>query len=199
MRSNRIAFVIGAIGIASLTLFPVDAGVGQRPARKEPVKTEVSAPAVPQTQPAEKPASLRIHGFIFLELYTKDVPGYINFFRKVAGFEPVHVEPGYAQVQSQHGEMIFNGGHGPFGKNLTGLIVSVILMDLGVQGGHVSNQTRIYSIDPAARSRLNTVYMFCYFIGGGLGSLCGALAWHHANHAGFMHTDVLRSRAEGAR
>lgn len=66
------------------------------------------------------------------------------------------------------------------GKHLVGLIVSVILMDLGVQGGHVSNQTRIYSIDPAARSRLNTVYMFCYFIGGGLGSLCGALAWHRA-------------------
>ena len=51
-------------------------------------------------------------------------------------------------------------------------------MDLGVQSGHVSNQTRIYSIDPAARSRLNTVYMFCYFIGGGLGSLLGALCWH---------------------
>ncbi|MEI9894731.1 MAG: hypothetical protein WDN28_12795 [Chthoniobacter sp.] len=49
-----------------------------------------------------------------------------------------------------------------------------------MQGGHVSNQTRIYGIDPDARSRLNTVYMFCYFIGGALGSLCGALAWHHA-------------------
>jgi hypothetical protein len=44
-------------------------------------------------------------------------------------------------------------------------------MDLGVQRGHVSNQTRIYSIDPNARSRLNMVYMFCYFIGGGLGFL----------------------------
>lgn len=69
---------------------------------------------------------------------------------------------------------------GFIGKHLAGLIISVILMDLGVQGGHVSNQTRIYGIDPAARSRLNTVYMFCYFIGGGTGSLCGALAWHHA-------------------
>jgi predicted MFS family arabinose efflux permease len=67
------------------------------------------------------------------------------------------------------------------GKHLAGLIVGVILMDLGVQGGHVSNQTRIYGIDPAARSRLNTVYMFCYFVGGGLGSLCGALCWHWAS------------------
>lgn len=69
---------------------------------------------------------------------------------------------------------------GFFGQHLAGLIIGVVLMDLGVQSGHVSNQTRIYSIDPSARSRLNMVYMFCYFIGGGLGSLLGAICWHHA-------------------
>jgi predicted MFS family arabinose efflux permease len=69
---------------------------------------------------------------------------------------------------------------GLFGKNLLGLIAGVIVMDLGVQCGHVSNQTRIYGIDPAARSRLNTVYMFIYFVGGGLGSLGGAICWHWA-------------------
>jgi predicted MFS family arabinose efflux permease len=67
---------------------------------------------------------------------------------------------------------------GLFGHHLAGLIVGVVLMDLGVQCGHVSNQTRIYSIDPAARSRLNMVYMFCYFIGGGTGSYLGARLWH---------------------
>jgi predicted MFS family arabinose efflux permease len=66
------------------------------------------------------------------------------------------------------------------GKHLAGLIVGVILMDLGIQSGHVANQTRIYSIDPSARSRLNMVYMFCYFIGGGLGSYLGAWCWHVA-------------------
>jgi len=53
-------------------------------------------------------------------------------------------------------------------------------MDLGVQAGHVSNQTRIYGIDPAARGRLNTVYMFTYFVGGALGSISGALCWRWA-------------------
>ncbi len=69
---------------------------------------------------------------------------------------------------------------GLFGQHLAGIIIGVVAMDLGVQSGHVSNQTRIYSIDPAARGRLNMVYMFCYFIGGGLGSYLGALCWHAA-------------------
>ncbi len=66
---------------------------------------------------------------------------------------------------------------GFWGSSLAGLIVGVILLDLGVQSAHVSNQTRIYAIDPAARSRLNMVYMVCYFSGGALGSYAGAHAW----------------------
>lgn len=68
---------------------------------------------------------------------------------------------------------------GFIGKHFAGLVVSVVLMDLGIQIAHVSNQTRIYSIDPSARSRLNMVYMFCYFVGGALGSYLGAVCWHH--------------------
>ncbi|MFZ0711905.1 MAG: hypothetical protein WAM53_17830 [Terrimicrobiaceae bacterium] len=70
------------------------------------------------------------------------------------------------------------------GKHLAGLIIGVVLMDLGVQSGHVSNQTRIYGIDPNARSRLNMVYMVCYFVGGGLGSWLGALCWHFGGWLG---------------
>jgi predicted MFS family arabinose efflux permease len=53
----------------------------------------------------------------------------------------------------------------------------VLLLDLGVQAGHVANQTRIYGLDPEARGRLNMVYMVCYFIGGATGSSLGAGAW----------------------
>jgi predicted MFS family arabinose efflux permease len=66
---------------------------------------------------------------------------------------------------------------GAFGKLMAGLVLGVILMDVGVQSGHVANQTRIYSLDPSARSRLNTVYMVTYFIGGALGSWLGAICW----------------------
>jgi predicted MFS family arabinose efflux permease len=66
---------------------------------------------------------------------------------------------------------------GVLGKVMAGLIAGVILLDIGVQSGHVANQTRIYALDATARSRLNTVYMFCYFTGGSIGSWVGAICW----------------------
>jgi predicted MFS family arabinose efflux permease len=66
---------------------------------------------------------------------------------------------------------------GVLGKVMAGLIAGVILLDIGVQSGHVANQTRIYALDANARSRLNTVYMFCYFTGGSIGSWVGAICW----------------------
>ena len=73
---------------------------------------------------------------------------------------------------------------GLLGKTLVGLVVGVILMDLGVQSGHVSNQTRIYAIAPEAKSRLNTFYMVSYFTGGALGSVLGAWSWRSAQWRG---------------
>lgn len=70
------------------------------------------------------------------------------------------------------------------GQNIWGLIAGVILLDLGVQAGHVANQTRIYALVPEARSRLNTVYMVSYFLGGALGSALGAYGWSRAGWTG---------------
>jgi predicted MFS family arabinose efflux permease len=64
-----------------------------------------------------------------------------------------------------------------FGYQLWGLVVGVILLDLGVQSTLVSNQARIYSLLPEAQSRLNTVYMVPYFMGGSLGSILGVYGW----------------------
>jgi predicted MFS family arabinose efflux permease len=66
-----------------------------------------------------------------------------------------------------------------YGNHMVGLIIGVILLDCGVQAGHVSNQTRIYGLLPEARSRLNMVYMICYFTAGAIGSYTGTFSWQH--------------------
>ncbi|ABF43478.1 major facilitator superfamily (MFS) transporter [Candidatus Koribacter versatilis Ellin345] len=70
------------------------------------------------------------------------------------------------------------------GHWLIGLGLGVILLDVGVQTGHISNQTRIYNTFPHARSRANTVYMVSYFVGGAFGSALGNAGWHFFGWAG---------------
>ncbi|WP_232832540.1 MFS transporter [Photorhabdus sp. CRCIA-P01] len=59
------------------------------------------------------------------------------------------------------------------------LFAGIILLDLGSRACLVANQTRLYTLLPDARSRLNTVFMTCYFAGGAIGSSLGAVAaWY---------------------
>lgn len=78
------------------------------------------------------------------------------------------------------------------GQTLAGLVCGVILMDLGVQAGHVANLTRIYTLVPEARSRLNTVYMVTYFIGGAVGSALGGFGWSHWRWKGVCAAGLLQ-------
>jgi predicted MFS family arabinose efflux permease len=56
------------------------------------------------------------------------------------------------------------------------LIVGIMVLDLGVQGTQISNQTAIYRLHPDARSRVTTAYMSAYFLGGVLcSSVTGVL------------------------
>lgn len=56
------------------------------------------------------------------------------------------------------------------------LIVGILVLDLTVQGVHITNQTVIYRMKPDARNRLTAGYMTSYFIGGAAGSLISASA-----------------------
>ncbi|MCK3668608.1 MFS transporter [Photorhabdus noenieputensis] len=65
------------------------------------------------------------------------------------------------------------------GHSILFLFAGIILLDLGSRAGLVANQTQLYTLLPDARSRLNTVFMTCYFSGGAIGSSLGAIAaWH---------------------
>jgi predicted MFS family arabinose efflux permease len=63
------------------------------------------------------------------------------------------------------------------GESVIGIIIGIVLMDIGIQGVHISNQTRVYSLLPEARNRLNTVFMSFSFLGTAAGSAYGLLLW----------------------
>jgi predicted MFS family arabinose efflux permease len=57
------------------------------------------------------------------------------------------------------------------------LIVGIIVLDVGTQGMQITNQAIIYALRPDARSRINSAYMVCYFIGGAVGSLTAGVVY----------------------
>ncbi|MCY9862069.1 MFS transporter [Vibrio coralliirubri] len=75
---------------------------------------------------------------------------------------------------------------GLFADTLAGLIVGIILIDLGVFSAQVSNQVRVFSIDPQAQSRINGIYMLGYYLGGAFGSFAGIQAFERAGWMGVV-------------
>jgi predicted MFS family arabinose efflux permease len=64
------------------------------------------------------------------------------------------------------------------------LIVGIAVLDLGVQGIHISNQSAIYGLAPEARSRLTTAYMVSYFLGGATLSALSSVVYSSDGWAG---------------
>lgn len=63
------------------------------------------------------------------------------------------------------------------GSHLFLFVIGIILLDVGQQTIHVTNQTRIYALIPEARNRLNTVFMSVSFVGASFGSAVGLWFW----------------------
>jgi len=64
-----------------------------------------------------------------------------------------------------------------FPYNIFAFILAVLLLDIGVQATQVTNIATIYTLDELANSRINTVYMTSYFIGGAIGTFAGVQCW----------------------
>ena len=62
-------------------------------------------------------------------------------------------------------------------SSLPALIAGVVVLDLGIQGQHILNQSTIYELRADARSRVTTAYMACNFLCGAVGSAAASLAW----------------------
>lgn len=56
-------------------------------------------------------------------------------------------------------------------SSLALLVIGVIVLDIGVQAGLVSNQTRAFAVDPKAQGRINSLYMTATFLGGAVGTV----------------------------
>jgi predicted MFS family arabinose efflux permease len=57
------------------------------------------------------------------------------------------------------------------------LVVAAILFQAATQTVNVLNQIRLFAVDPAARSRLNTALVTGNFIGGAAGSALAGVLW----------------------
>ncbi len=64
------------------------------------------------------------------------------------------------------------------------LIVGIAVIDLGIQGQHILNQTLIYELRPEARSRLTTAYMTGNFVCGALASAGAGVVWSDGHWGG---------------
>jgi len=66
---------------------------------------------------------------------------------------------------------------GLFGSTLAGVIVAVMLIDTGLRFNLAAVQAIIFTLEPAAHSRVNTFYITTLFAGQSVGSFAASAAW----------------------
>lgn len=58
-----------------------------------------------------------------------------------------------------------------------GIILGIIILDIGMQCIQLGNQTSMLTLRPSAANRVNTIFMTTYFIGGATGTTLTGFAW----------------------
>lgn len=76
------------------------------------------------------------------------------------------------------------------GDTYVGIVLGVLLIDIGMQCIQLSNQTSIFELCPAASNRVNTIFMTTYFAGGSLGTLLAGSCWELAGWWGVTAAGV---------
>jgi predicted MFS family arabinose efflux permease len=66
---------------------------------------------------------------------------------------------------------------GAFQGSIAALILATLGLDLAIQSSQIANQTVVYAIDPAARSRLNTIFMGAMLLSGATGAAISGAAY----------------------
>jgi len=68
--------------------------------------------------------------------------------------------------------------------SLWALVIGIVLLDLGGQALHVTNQSMIFRTRPEAHSRLVGLYMLFYAVGSGLGAISTTVTYAYAGWLG---------------
>jgi predicted MFS family arabinose efflux permease len=63
------------------------------------------------------------------------------------------------------------------GRSVVLVLVVVVALDVALQAFGILNQLRVFAVSHEARSRLNTAYVTCNFVGGAIGSAAAAVLW----------------------
>ena len=63
------------------------------------------------------------------------------------------------------------------GSSLAAVLAGVLVLDVGCNGVHITNQSEIYRLQPEARSRVNAFYMTSCFVGAAAGSAVAAFVY----------------------
>lgn len=79
----------------------------------------------------------------------------------------------------------FLGGH------YYGLVLAIILVDIGAQCLQLSNQSGCLKEVPDASNRANTIFMTSLFAGGSIGTFCAGIAWNALGWTGVCSVGIF--------
>ena len=69
-------------------------------------------------------------------------------------------------------------------RSLAALMLGIVLLDMGGQALHVTNQSMVFSARPEAHSRMVGLYMLFYAVGSGSGAAAGTAMYAHWGWSG---------------
>lgn len=83
-------------------------------------------------------------------------------------------------------------------SSLVALVAGLLVFDFAVQAAHISNQARVYQLDPGSCGRITTAYMTFMVIGGTVGSAVSGVVYERWAWAGVCLTGLLAAGLGGA-
>lgn len=73
------------------------------------------------------------------------------------------------------------------------LVVAIVVLDVAIQAQNITVQSRMFRVDPQARSRINTAFVTNNFVWGAVGSGLASFLWAHGGWPAIMITGAVLS------